>query len=62
MANGQHALDRRPGSLPDIRTNVGGVTFTMGLPGIPKGTQLIIRCDAAGQIWIAIRPDGTRLE
>jgi hypothetical protein len=62
MAHGQHALDRRPGCLPEIRTNVDGVTFTMGPPGIPKGAQLIIRCDAAGQIWIAIRPDGTQLE
>lgn len=55
MARGQHTLDRQPGSLPDIRTNNGGITFVMTPPGSPRGDQLVIRCDADGEVWISIR-------
>jgi hypothetical protein len=50
-------IDRRPGSLPDIRTNIGGITFVMVPLGPSKGKQLVIRCDADGEIWISIQPE-----
>ena len=55
MAHAQHTLDRQPGSLPDIRTNNGGITFVMAPTGAPSGDQLVIRCDADGGVWISIR-------
>ena len=52
-------LDQRPGSVPDIRIDNGGVTFVMVPPGIPTGPHLVIRCDANGEGWISIEPDLT---
>ena len=57
MTRGQDMIDRRPGSLPDIRTNTRGITFVMVPPGPPRGRQLVIRCDADGGIWISIQPE-----
>ena len=54
-------VDQRPGTLPDIRTDAGSITFTMLPAGIPGGEQLVIRCDARGDIWIAIQPERTPL-
>jgi hypothetical protein len=51
-------MDRQPGSLPDIRMNINGVTFVMAPPGTPRGNQLVIRCDADGEVWVSIQPDG----
>jgi hypothetical protein len=51
-------MDRQPGSLPDIRMNIDGITFIMAPPGIPRGEQLVIRCDAHDEVWISIQPDG----
>ena len=59
MARVKHTLDRQPGSLPDIRTDVGGITFVMAPPGAPRGKHLHIRCDAEGEVWISIRPEST---
>ena len=52
-------VDQRPGILPEIRTDAGSITFTMLPAGIPGGDQLVIRCDARGDIWIAIQPERT---
>jgi hypothetical protein len=57
MARERPTFDERPGPIPDIRTNDGCVTFVMKPAGTPRGTQLVIRCDAGGEIWIAIEPD-----
>jgi hypothetical protein len=54
MTGGQSMLDGEPGALPDIRTNVRGITFVMAPPGAPRGEQLVIRCDADGEVWISI--------
>jgi hypothetical protein len=59
MARVKHTLDRQPGSLPDIRTDVGGITFVMAPPGAPPGRHLHIRCDAEGEVWISIRSEST---
>ena len=58
MARVHHTMDRQPGSLPDIRMNINGVTFVMAPPGTPRGNQLVIRCDADGEVWVSIQPDG----
>jgi hypothetical protein len=49
------SLDRRPGPLPDIRTDTQGVTFVMEVDQVPEGAKLTIRCDANGNVWAAIR-------
>lgn len=62
MARGQHVLDRQPGPLPEIRTDGGGITFVMAPPGATRGEQLVIRCDADGEVWISIQPDRASTE
>lgn len=57
MAREPQAFDRQPGSLPDIRTSNGSLTFVCSVAGLQKGAQLVIRCDADGEIWISITPD-----
>jgi hypothetical protein len=59
MARAHHTIDRHPGSLPDIRTTACGILFVMNSPGLPKGKQLAIRCDAEGEVWISIQPEQT---
>jgi hypothetical protein len=59
MPRRQDALDDRPGSIPDIRTTGRGVTFEMHPLGTRDTTRLIIRCDEAGEVWIAIRSEST---
>jgi hypothetical protein len=54
--NRAHSLDTQPGPLPDIRANGDGVTFMMAPPGARNGDQLVIRCDAAGEVLVSIRP------
>jgi hypothetical protein len=54
MKHERQTLDQRPGSPPQIRTRNGDVTFTMVPAGIPRGVQLVIRCDVNGSVWIAI--------
>jgi hypothetical protein len=57
MSPHQNGLDRRPGSVPDIRTDVRGLTFVMRPSGKISGELLIIRCDDSGEVWISIQPD-----
>lgn len=47
-------IDRRPGRVPAIEARDGDVTFAMTPAGIPRGLQLIIRCDADGGVWLSI--------
>jgi hypothetical protein len=49
-------LDQRPGSLPDIRSDRGGITFIIAQAGPPQREPLVIRCDTDGEIWLSIRP------
>jgi len=60
MPHRQHALDRQPGSAPDIRADVRGVTFVIRPAGIRKTEWLIIRCDERGGIWISIEPEAPK--
>jgi hypothetical protein len=48
-------LDRRPGPLPDIKSDREGVTFVMEIEQLPDGCRLAIRCDPNGNVWAAIR-------
>jgi len=56
MHRERQTVDQRPGSLPDIRTDHGGITFIMVPRGTPTSEPLVIRCDADGEIWISIGP------
>jgi hypothetical protein len=60
MRHERQTFDQRPGSVPDIRTDSGGITFVMGPPGTSTGRRLVIRCDADGEVWICIEPDRPR--
>jgi hypothetical protein len=59
MSGEQRTLDGQPGSLPDIRSNMDSVTFVMVPPELPRGDELVIRCDADGDVWISIRRDAS---
>jgi len=56
MNQDRQTVDPRPGAVPEIRENHGGITFTMAPAGIPGHATMVIRCDAAGEIWISIGP------
>jgi len=49
-------VDRRPGSLPDIRTLGGTVTFVLAPAGAPDNARLVIRCAPDGELWVSIVP------
>jgi hypothetical protein len=57
MPHRQHTLDRQPGSAPDIRADVRGVTFVMRPAGIRRNERLVIHCDEDGEIRVAIEPE-----
>jgi hypothetical protein len=57
MRGERHTLDQRPGALPEIRTLEGTITFTMVPVGTPRGEQLVIRCEADGEILLSIQPN-----
>jgi hypothetical protein len=48
-------LDRRPGPLPDIQMDGDSVTFTFDLTE-PLDARLVVRCDARGDVYVAIPP------
>ena len=53
----QHAADRQPGAIPDIREDTRGVEYVMRLTIGRATEQLIIRCDPDGEVWISITPE-----
>lgn len=56
MARAQHALDGKRGALPDIRPcNNNSISFLLNPPGTPRGQQVLVRCDADGEVWISIQ-------
>ena len=57
MSHRQDALDRQPGSVPDITTDVRGLTFVMRPSGTRGDERLVIRCDDSGAVWISIQED-----
>ena len=57
MPRHRDVLDRQPGSLPEIREHVDGLTFVMRPPGLPKTARLVIRSDDAGDLWLSILSD-----
>jgi hypothetical protein len=57
------AIDRQPGSVPEIRADGDSVTFRLHVAGTPPETRLVLRCGADGELWAAIvnlSPDRTR--
>ena len=49
-------IDQRPGVLPDISEIGESIVYQFTVAGTHGHEQLTIRCDAFGQIWIAIAP------
>jgi hypothetical protein len=62
MRRERPALDRHPGTVPDIRADAGSITFTLVPVGLSPREPLVIRCDGDGQIWISIKDDRTTSE
>jgi hypothetical protein len=47
-------IDERPGPAPDIRLDDESIIFTFRLDDSVSGSRLMIRCDAKGNMWVAI--------
>jgi hypothetical protein len=57
MARSTNALDRRPGSLPEISTDGDSIIFEIAVMSdhrIPPGARLMVRCDQAGNVLARI--------
>lgn len=52
----RETTDQRPGSMPDIRTNAGSITFIMTTGRVSNQARLVIRCDGDGELWVSIAP------
>lgn len=49
--------DRQPGRLPEIRETDAGVTFVLEFDDANiDRQQLLLRCDAGGNVWVSIVP------
>jgi len=48
------SLDDRPGPLPEITSDKGGVTFDMRVIVGPQPARLRVRCDVRGDVWLVI--------
>ncbi len=59
MAQGREQIDQRPGPAPEIRAEGESVTFVFR---IKDATQLVIRCDADGNVWSSITRASARAE
>jgi hypothetical protein len=53
-------LDRRRGSLPDIRTDGESVKFSLDIVGIETAARLVIRCDPDGSVRVSIENPPSR--
>ena len=60
MSRSRNVMDTRPGSLPEIREHVDGLTFVMRPRGVPKTEALVIRSDDTGSLWVSIASDRDR--
>ena len=54
MARARETIDRRPGPAPEIRATGDSVTFGFAVGALQDGLQLVIRCDAEGNVWASI--------
>ena len=50
------SLDQQAGALPEIRSDGDSVIFQLEVMGVPQDMQLLIRCDARGEVWAALTP------
>jgi hypothetical protein len=62
MARRYDTVDGRPGSIPDIKTGLRGLTFEMHPIGTRHDERLVIRCDDDGGVWISIQFDGSHAD
>lgn len=49
------AIDQRPGPLPRISADGTNIAYALLLAGTRGRTELVLRCDAEGDIWVSIR-------
>ena len=56
MPRERETVDQRPGSVPDIRTDRGSITFVLAPARVPQNARLMIRCDPDGELWVSIAP------
>lgn len=57
MSRSIDALDRRPGSMPDISTDGDSIIFEITVLAdqrIPPGARLMVRCDPTGDVFARI--------
>jgi hypothetical protein len=47
--------DQQPGTTPHIQNEAGSVTYRLRPDGTPLDSQLVIRCDPQGEIWVSIQ-------
>ncbi len=50
------SVDQRPGVLPDIAAVGESIVYTFTIAGTRGPEHVTIRCDAFGQLWIAVVP------
>ncbi len=60
----RRTLDRRPGSVPEIRALGEDLTFQFEIAGLPERIKLRLRCDASGEVLasVASGPDRSQRE
>ena len=49
-------LDHRIGPMPEIRADGDSVSFWLDIAGLHQSVRLVIRCDAAGNVWASLTP------
>jgi hypothetical protein len=47
-------LDRRPGEPPLIRSREGSIIYDFPRGRLVQNSRLVVRCDADGEVWVAI--------
>lgn len=55
MSRKEEVIDRRPGTVPEIKVDGDSVSFELRVAGAAKiGARLVIRCDGNGDAWVSI--------
>lgn len=52
-------IDDRPGTTPIITEEEGSITYVLPLGRIAGTPRLVIRCDAAGEVWVSLRTESS---
>lgn len=55
MARGRYTIDQRPGPAPEVQQKGDSVVLVFTIGTSTDALQLVVRCDAAGELWISIK-------